>query len=59
MSKHVFCFGYQMRFLTKENGKDDHNFLYREINAGARKGAHLKWIQYDEIEKVKLGIWCA
>ena len=40
-------FGNQMKLLTEENGKDDQNFLYREIEAGARTGAHVEWMQDD------------
>ena len=49
------CFGYQMRLLTKESGKDDQNFLCREIEAGAKTGAQVKWMQDDGIEEGKAG----
>ena len=45
--------GYQMRLLTKENGKIDQNFLYREIEARARPGAQVEWMQDDWIEEGK------
>ena len=53
--KHVFCFGYQMKLLKKENDKDDQNFLYREIEAGSRTGLQVEWMQNDLIEEGKAG----
>ena len=42
-----------MRLLTKENGKIDQNFLYREVEARARPGAQVEWMQDDCIEQGK------
>ena len=33
--------------LTKQNGKDDQNFIYGAIEAGARTGAQVEWMQND------------
>ena len=41
--------------LKKENGKDDQNFLYREIEAGSRTGVQVEWMQNELIEEGKAG----
>ena len=49
------CFGYQMRLLTNESGIDDQNFICREIEAGAKTEAQVKWMQDYGIEEGKAG----